>query len=193
MRVGIVQPRIYADQGRSLEENDLRNYRHCLSLMGRFRKGGADIIVLPELYPGLMTLNVEKMRELREEAKRLSAFIVAGEIYKEGGRKHNAATIVSPTGKIMGRHFKMQLWGGEEKSGVKGGRRLRTFKINGIKTGVLICSDFYGGHLAQRLVDRGAELLIIPSMASPTYERWWAHDLLYVSHRLRVPIVYVNC
>ena len=192
IKIGIIQSKIFFDKRKSYAENDLKNYRHALKLLRKFKRNEVDLIVFPEMYPGEATLQVAEMKKLINEAKRTNAHIIAGEGYRKRGKKYNSATIVSPSGKILGRHFKLKLWYGEKTRRRVAGTTLKTFKIKNFKIGILICYDFSNFSFAQELVKKGAELLIAPSCSVPTFSKVWNHDLIYTAFHLAVPIVYVN-
>ena len=192
IRIGIIQPKIFFDKRKSYAENDLKNYKHALKLLSRFKRNEVDLIIFPEMYPGEATLQVAEMKEMKNEARRLRAYIIAGELYRKEGKKYNSAAIISPSGKIIGRHYKLNLWLGEKGRGHIAGKSLRIFRVKKIKIGILICHDFQKLIFSRKLMKKGAELLIVPSNSVPAFLKYWNHDLIYTSYRFLVPIVYVN-
>lgn len=169
MIIALVQPKVFLERGK-----DVKN------AMRLVKKATADIIVFPELYPFFNGSG----KEMINEAARKKALIIYGETF--GGK--NAAALAYPDGTLR-RHFKMKLWDDEKFSR---GRKLRVFKYKGARFGVLICADFYGGELAEKLAEKGVDFIIVISMDCPAYGEIWENDLVYVSRKTNVPIVYVN-
>ncbi|MBI5354877.1 MAG: carbon-nitrogen hydrolase family protein [Candidatus Aenigmarchaeota archaeon] len=169
MRVALIQPKVFMERVK-----DVKNAARLAC------KADAEIIVFPELYPFFNSSG----REMVNEAVRKKALIIYGETI--GGK--NAATLAYPNGKVK-RHFKMKIWDNEKRAR---GKKLNVFKYRGVRFGVLICADFYGGDLAERLVSMGASFIIVVSMDCPAYGEIWENGLVYVSRKTNVPIIYVN-
>jgi len=169
MRVALIQPKVFKER-----EKDVKNAMRLAS------KANAEIIVFPELYPFFNGSG----REMINEAARKKALIIYGETID--GK--NAATLAYPSGKVK-RHFKMKMWDNEKYAR---GKKLNVFKYKGASFGVLICADFYGGDLAERLVKMGAGFIIVVSMDCPAYGEIWENGLVYISRKANAPIIYVN-
>lgn len=169
MKVALVQPKVFLER-----EKDVG------AAIRLVNNANADIIVFPELYPFFHGSG----SEMSKEAVRKKSLIIYGETFD--GR--NSASLAYPDGTIK-RHFKMRLWGNEKYIR---GTKLSVFSYRGARFGVLVCADFYGGDLAQMLAKKGAEFIIVISMDCPAYGKIWENDLVYVSRKTNVPIIYAN-
>lgn len=140
------------------------------------RAGGADIYVLPELFAvdaasaggSLSTLRRSEFNVLRdwclEQAKQRDAVIVGGSAYVEtDGVVHNRSPIATPDGTAV-TYNKARPIPEERADGVIGGeRRPPLVEYGDTEIGVLICYDVEFPSVVRSVVDRGAELLVVPS------------------------------
>ena len=144
-------------------------------------KKGADLIVFPELFDsGYCVAPCDKDFALdfakpknHATFKALSAFakenmihIVACGIEKSGKKLYDTAYIIAPSGKCVGKHRKIYLWG-DEKSRFCNGKKYEVFSLNfgnfSAKVGLQICYEIGFGVGANILALKGAEVLIYPS------------------------------
>jgi predicted amidohydrolase len=189
VKIGLVQARKFFDKNKSLEQNGEINFNHSLQLLKKFNHNDAHIIIFPELYPfNGTTIKENQIEALSKEAERLNSYIIVGETYKG---KYNSATIIDKSG-VVDRHFKINLWYGEKELGISQGKKLKVFKLGKFKVGILICYDFYEDIFSRKLVEKGAEIIIVPSASVPAFLKYWTHDLIYQSYKRLIPIVYVN-
>ncbi|WQV28783.1 carbon-nitrogen hydrolase family protein [Helicobacter pylori] len=163
------------------------NLQLALNLAKEAHNKGTNLIVLPELFDsgycvndkdadfGLdfkaieyseETLKNETLRALSGFAKSSDTHIVACSIEKNNKKLYDSAYIISPKGKIVGKHRKIYLWG-DEKSRFKRGKKYEVFTLDfgdfSAKVGLQICYEIGFGVGANLLALQGAEVLIYPS------------------------------
>ena len=169
-----------------------KNLALALNLVKEARKKGANLIVLPELFDSgycvgdrdaefgidFSAIKRDKkaqqnatFRALSDFAKSSGAYIVACSIEKSSKEKSrkklfDTAYIISPQGKLIGKHRKIYLWG-EEKSRFSNGKKYEVFSLDfgnfKAKVGLQICYEIGFGVGANILALQGAEILIYPS------------------------------
>jgi len=193
LTIGLVQPKVFYHPKKSFEENDEINYRHALKHLKGFKKNEVDLIVFPEFYPGNVTYQIGKLKELHEEAKRLNSYILCGEFERFGKKMYNSETLISPRGKIVGRYHKIKLWFDEAKYGVAPGKSLKIFNIKGVKVGILTCYDLAHIDLVKKMKELGAEIIVNPSQIVPAYLTLWKYDAVSLANNYRLPIACINC
>lgn len=133
----------------------------------------ADFLVTPEMaltgYHGRFrkALRDELMAQLVAACKASGVTAVVGAGDKRRGRTHNEQVVIGGDGRIVGRHAKMMLTGGDRKWSAPG-RRLRVFRDRGLTFGCLICNDLWvtpgtgaacDRRLTRRLGRRGARVI----------------------------------
>lgn len=139
--------------------------------------GGADIIVLPELWR-LGYANLSSFREaaetidgetvcfLRDMAAELNADIVGGSIVeKDADRYYNTAVFVDRKGNLRGTYRKTHLlsYKSQEREFLTPGDEIPVFGTQWGNLGIAICYDLRFPELFRGLVEQGAEVLIVPS------------------------------
>ncbi len=85
---------------------------------------------------------------------------------REASNLYNSAFVISSNGKIIGRHRKIHVIS-DSLAWSTPGREVAPIECDGIKIGLLICSDMYTTDIAGTLKARGAELLISPASWGP--------------------------
>lgn len=125
----------------------------------------------PEVYNDLQ-LTLEKVAELApsrvalhaELAKKHNVHILVGSgpVKRTDGRFVNVAQLVTPTGAV-GEQEKIIMTPFEHGWGVVAGTPLRVFETSLGKLAVLICYDSEFPLLARALVEKGAEVILVPS------------------------------
>jgi 5-aminopentanamidase len=139
---------------------------------------GADWIVTPELAVcGLQFVQVigsdwiqpqpdhwmQQVCKLVKTVKR-TVFLACPE--REGSRLYNAVFVIGPTGEILGTHRKINVVS-DSLSWSSPGDRVVPIECDGIKVGVLICSDVYTSNIARALKFEGAQMLVSPASWGP--------------------------
>jgi 5-aminopentanamidase len=85
---------------------------------------------------------------------------------REGRRFYNSVFVIGPTGEIVGQHRKINVVS-DSLSWSSPGDRVAPIECNGIKVGVLICSDVYTSNIARALKFEGAQMLVSPASWGP--------------------------
>ncbi|MGL2691791.1 carbon-nitrogen hydrolase family protein, partial [Helicobacter pylori] len=161
------------------------NLQLALNLAKEAHNKGANLIVLPELFDSGYCVNDkdaefgidfkaiehgelknESLSALSDFAKSNKVHLVACSIEKTDKKLYDSAYIISPKGKIVGKHRKIYLWG-DEKSHFKRGKKYEVFTLDfgdfSAKVGLQICYEIGFGVGANLLALQGAEILIYPS------------------------------
>jgi predicted amidohydrolase len=137
----------------------------------RAAAAGLDLLVLPEAtFPAYVlgdaaiddaTVNAA-LESLRQVAKATSCVIVAGAATRNERALFNSAVVFDRDGTVAGRADKLFLWHFDGKWFAPG-ERLSPIRTSIGMLGVLICADGRMPGIARALVDRGAELLVMPT------------------------------
>ena len=174
------------------------NLKLALNLAKEARDKGVNLIVLPELFDsgycisdkdaefGLDFSNPQKsltFRTLSDFAKSSGVYIIACGIERVQKHKttklYDTAYIITPKGRLLGKHRKIYLWG-DEKSRFSKGKNYEVFTLDfppnakqksstqstktfSAKIGLQICYEVGFGVGANILALKGAEILIYPS------------------------------
>ena len=99
-------------------------------------------------------------------AKTLKRTVFLGCPEREGRRFYNSVFVIGPTGEIIGQHRKLNVVS-DSLSWSNPGDRVAPIECDGIKVGVLICSDAYTSNIARALKFEGAEMLVSPASWGP--------------------------
>lgn len=143
-------------------------------------RGGADLIVCPELY--MSGYNVgDAVHRLAEPADGPFAKAVAGLArdwrmavvygYPEtaDGRIYNAALALGPGGERLANHRKLALPPGREPDLFSPGHGLTLFDVAGTRATLLICYDAEFPEAVRAAAAAGAEVVVVPTALA---ERW---------------------
>lgn len=163
------------------------NLERVCALVQVARQRGAELVVLPENFAffgseGERRRIAESLdgeagpirRTLSGLAERLHVAIVAGgwpeksEVFE---RPHNSSTLYYPDGRVGANYRKIHLFDVtlpdgtrySESLGVEAGRELVCAPVGAFRVGFSICYDLRFPELYRGLVDRGAEVLLVPS------------------------------
>jgi N-carbamoylputrescine amidase len=85
---------------------------------------------------------------------------------RDGNRFYNSVFVIGPTGEILGKHRKINV-ASDSLSWSSPGHSTAPIECDGIKVGVLICSDVYTSNIARGLRFEGAQLLVSPASWGP--------------------------
>lgn len=156
-----------------------------------------DVLVLPENvfsqggdYRAMAEQHGDELLGwLADTAQRLGVWLIAGSVplatridgsAVPAPRVRAAQLVFSPQGQQAARYDKLHLFDVDvddahgrytESTRFEPGDAVVLTNINGISTGLMICYDLRFPRLAQRLRDRGAELLVYPSAFTETTGR----------------------
>jgi len=150
------------------------NWRRARAALERAASGGADLVVLPEMwhtgyaYRRLPLLAKDTPACLGKVAAiaRRRGFFVAGSCAEagEGERLHNTACIVGPDGAVRATYRKIHLFGPmKEDRYFAPGREVAVAHLEIGVVGLGLCYDLRFPELSRKLALRGAELLVFPS------------------------------
>ena len=107
------------------------------------------------------------MREVMAQAQRSGVWVVIGCNHQLSGRHkpHNSLYVINGQGKIVNRYDKMFCTGGNEREGdlryYSPGSSFVTFRVGGVKCGLLICHDFRYPELFRAYKRQGVELMLV--------------------------------
>ncbi|MFO0658314.1 MAG: carbon-nitrogen hydrolase family protein [Polyangiaceae bacterium] len=150
-------------------------------------KQGASVVLLPENF-AFMGGTDEQRREVMEPldgngpivsallslAREHAVTIIAGGMPERSsteGKVHNTLLVISPDAKIQAVYRKIHLFDVDagdgqkyrESDAVVPGDEVVVAEIGGLKFGLAICYDLRFPELFRKLVERGAEVLVLPA------------------------------
>jgi NAD+ synthase (glutamine-hydrolysing) len=183
------------------------NAARILDAVDAGRRGGADLVVTPELSlcgypPEDLLLRPAFLDACAGELKRLAARITGPTVivgYPElgsTGARHNAVAIIRD-GNIIGVYRKQTLPNYtvfDEQRYFISGFEPCVFDVAGVSVGVVICEDIWFPEPARHARDAGADLIVVPN-GSPYHTRQQALRREIVCARAletRCALVYVN-
>ncbi|HEX4012991.1 MAG TPA: carbon-nitrogen hydrolase family protein [Candidatus Cybelea sp.] len=131
----------------------------------------ADLLVLPEgTIPGYVLGHqpldersiAAALAELASVARENATVIVVGAAVADGGVLRNGAVVIDADGSLAGRADKLFLWHFDRRW-FACGERLAPVRTSAGSLGVLVCADGRLPTISRELVDRGADLLVMPT------------------------------
>lgn len=131
----------------------------------------ADVVVMPEgtipaYVLGRAALDWNEVdvaiARLRDLARETRTVIVAGAAAAVEGRARNGAVVIDADGSPAGRADKFFLWHFDRRW-FEPGDRIAPIATRAGSLGVLVCADGRLPTIARALVDRGAEILVMPT------------------------------
>jgi predicted amidohydrolase len=149
------------------------NYQYIENQMIEAKLGKADVVHFPECalsgYPGtdMMSLdnfNWDELHSITDSvmalAKKLNIWVIMGSLHRLSGtnKPHNSLYVITPEGKILDRYDKRFCTGTDLKY-CSPGDHFVTFKINGVKCGLLICYDIRFPELYREYRKLGCDLI----------------------------------
>jgi deaminated glutathione amidase len=175
VRVAVCQLNSRQDQGANLQA--------ALDLLARAADAGADLAVLPEytdyLGPGREAPSPEAVdgpyaAALADAAAAHGMWVVAGSFHETGpdaAHAYNTSLVFDRGGTLAAAYRKIHLYDVEipgrvsyqESRSVAPGDTPVTVGVDGVCVGLSICYDLRFPELYRRLVDQGAQVLLVPS------------------------------
>jgi predicted amidohydrolase len=169
--------------------------KRVISFIEKAKKEKCNIICFPEefwfgpldYYPKIKIEEIvhkitpKIINFFQKQAKDYSINIIPGSfIMKENSHYFNQTFVINKKGKIILRYKKSKLvpYGFEGENVISGRGDLKVTKIDGIKIGVLICRELFYPYLFKALIEKGAEIIFIPSF-------WSKHSSDYLRHNLK--------
>lgn len=170
------------------------NLREIGSLARRAAQRGASVVVFPE-YSSFFAAELGKryvaaaeaidgpfVRELGRLARELGIHLVAGMVESTSvpERVSNTLLAMDPTGTVAARYRKLHLYdafGQRESDWIVPGavEEPQTFEVEGLRVGLQTCYDIRFPEVTRRLVDAGADLVLVPAewVRGPLKEQHW--------------------
>ena len=142
-----------------------------LAALERAASAGAALVVLPEgtvpayvlgTEPVDATLLHRAFEDVSRIARRFGTTIVYGTARIQDGRTYNGAVVVGPDGAELGAAHKQFLWHFDRRWFARG-EALEPVDSPAGRLGVLVCADGRLPTIARTLVERGAEILVMPT------------------------------
>jgi predicted amidohydrolase len=148
------------------------NLMKALSLVKRAIQIRASVVVLPELFnTGFYPGNYEEVEKLEDEislilklSERRDITVVGSLAEREGGKLYNTAIVIH-RGKIIGKYRKTRIFPllKEEKDYFSPGDEFVVIDSPIGKLGLMICYEIRFPEIARYLMQKGAEMLVIPA------------------------------
>jgi len=150
-----------------------RTYSQILELLGEALKPGVDLVVFPECtWPAYfidplesqvleeaLSLNGQLIESICHKARENSSYVALGLIGKEEGKISNDGILVDPSGKVILRASKMNLWH-FDKDIYEPGKRFDVVETPFGRVGLLICADARLPEIPRILSLMSADLII---------------------------------
>lgn len=151
------------------------------------RAGEADLIILPEIWNvGFMSFdrylpeaedkNGPTLRMMRQLAKEVGSFLHTGSFVEErNGQYYNSSYLISPDGNLLANYLKIHLFGynSKETQILTPGDSIVVVDTPLGKIGLATCYDLRFPELFRKMVDQGAEILLVCSAwPYPRLEHW---------------------
>ncbi|GAA3872023.1 carbon-nitrogen hydrolase family protein [Leifsonia kafniensis] len=136
----------------------------------------------PSFVAAAQTLDGSFVTALTDLARELGIWVVAGmlETTSDPARFSNTLVAVSPDGVLLATYRKLHLYdafGDRESTWVVAGaiEQPETFTIHGLTVGLQTCYDIRFPEVTRRLVDAGADVVLVPAewVRGPLKEHHW--------------------
>jgi predicted amidohydrolase len=152
-----------------------RNLEAAQEAAAQAAAGGADLLVLPELWATgydldrtevyAAPLGAGTFGRMADLARSHGLYVVGTALEAQPpARPFNTAALYDPAGQLLGTYRKIHLWAplGETKH-MAPGQDLPTFDLPWGRTALAICYDLRFPELWRRYADAGAKLVLIPA------------------------------
>ncbi|HEX5865922.1 MAG TPA: NAD+ synthase [Casimicrobiaceae bacterium] len=182
------------------------NAARILATVDEARRGGADLVVTPELSlcgypPEDLLLRPAFLAACATELERLAAqitgpVVLVGFPEAIGGQRHNAVAVIR-NGRVAAIYRKRELPNYtvfDEDRYFEPGTDPCVIDVAGVRVGIVICEDIWFPGPARLASGAGAQLIVVPN-GSPYHTRQQALRRDVVTARARetgLPVVYVN-
>ncbi|MDT0509189.1 N-carbamoylputrescine amidase [Novosphingobium sp. MMS21-SN21R] len=166
----------------ALNAGEAENIAAVSALVEDAAKGGAQIVLPPELFAGPYFCKVEdealfalaypldqdpSVREMKKLAKALGIAIPTSFFERDGHHYYNTLAMIGPDGEVMGIYRKSHIPDGpgyEEKYYFRPGNTgFKVWDLFGTRIGVGVCWDQWYPECARAMALMGAELLFYPT------------------------------
>ncbi|ETI70505.1 carbon-nitrogen hydrolase family protein [Neobacillus vireti] len=160
------------------------NVQKAIELTKEAAKSNPDVIVLPEnfhlmgtkqdFFEKAETIDGPTITKLRETARELSTYIVAGTMklrVNEDGKLKNTCCVINPEGEIQDVYDKIHTFnaqvGGRTHDGSQvedAGDRIVVTNIKGVPVGLSVCFDIRFPEMFRILALKGAKVILVPAI-----------------------------
>jgi apolipoprotein N-acyltransferase len=130
-------------------------------------QGTAQMLVLPELRGGVFESSAQAYSEM---AASLGMPVVSGFHATIDGKMRNILAAFSAEGRVTSLYMKRKAYG-TERAEIESGGEAVVAELDGTKAGLLICFDSCFPQFARESVEKGAQLLLIPTHDPPDSKR----------------------
>ncbi len=201
-----------------LNAGEAENIAAVSALVENAAKGGAQIVLPPELFAGPYFCKVEdealfalaypldqdpSVREMRKLAKALGIAIPTSFFERDGHHYYNTLAMIGPDGEVMGIYRKSHIPDGpgyEEKYYFRPGNTgFKVWDVFGTRIGVGVCWDQWYPECARAMALMGAELLFYPTaIGTEPYDadldtsRMWRRAMLGHAVSNCMPVIAAN-
>lgn len=161
-----------------------KNLQRAVELIHEASKEQPDLIVLPEnfylmeskeeLFKQAETIDGKAMTTLREVARKLGVYLVAGTMkmkFQDEEKLRNTCCVIDPDGNIQDMYHKIHVFnaniGGTQFRGSEveqGGDEIVVTSIKGVRVGLTVCFDMRFPELFRILALKGAQVILVPSI-----------------------------
>jgi predicted amidohydrolase len=152
-----------------------KNIKHAMAMIDQVPD--ADLMLLPEIWPcGFFSfdryaadseaLDGPTVQAFRAKARKRRCHLVMGSLVERNAEKlYNTTVLIDPTGEIIACYRKIHLFGyqSDETKLLTPGQEIVVVDTPWGRTGFSTCYDLRFPELFRRMVDRGAEIFLIPS------------------------------
>ncbi|MEM2046417.1 MAG: carbon-nitrogen hydrolase family protein [Candidatus Jordarchaeales archaeon] len=182
-------------------DNKEENFRNVSRLVNEtVRRGNVDLVCLPEKWnikEGNPLTDSESpdgpsIRFLESIAEEYGVYVLGGSVWEKwNGKVYNVSRLMDRSGRCIGVHRKIHLYG-MEKQFFEPGNSLEPCETEFGKVGLTVCFDLAFPEVARILTLKGADIILNPAfIPSDGVENWH----IYVKARAlenRVPVVGIN-
>lgn len=202
----------------ALNAGEAENIAAVSAMVENAAKGGAQIVLPPELFAGPYFCKVEdealfalaypldqdpSVREMRKLAKALGIAIPTSFFERDGHHYYNTLAMIGPDGEVMGIYRKSHIPDGpgyEEKYYFRPGNTgFKVWDVFGTRIGVGVCWDQWYPECARAMALMGAELLFYPTaIGTEPYDadldtsRMWRRAMLGHAVSNCMPVIAAN-
>ena len=186
--------RAAAVQTRPVPDSVRKTILQGVKLAEKAARQEAEIICLPEhwLPEKSIPTPINPIPSFQALAREYGAIIGVGAFFeKVKGRVRLSCPVIGSDGMVLGRQFKVHLFGREKKIATPG-NQYGIFKADKFKFGVLVCYDVDFPEASRAFALKGAELLLCPSRIIKEGTVPWQQYLTVRSLENRLPIIAPN-
>ena len=194
VNIGLIQLQQYDKlDAASRNEMILEHFKRLFLKASNIHGSKIDLVCLPELWYTKVVKDFEKeFRVILDVAREYDCTVIPG-AFKEkiSDGTYVSCPVVTPNGSVLGRQFKIHLFGLQRKT-LKPGSKMEVFDIGKLKFSVAICYDLVFPEIARSAVREGADLLFFPSKIPKEGINPWHLYLQVRALENRIPVVASN-